>query len=276
MRQQSSSNPPTEELLKIGEVSRLVGVSPSIMRAWERLGLIRPRRTDSGYRKYARSDVQLLKRARYLRRERGLNAPAIAEVLKSAGRGAGLPATAPNEGASRVIGARLRRLRLARKLALVEVAKAVGISVGFLSGIERSQMSASVATLRKLARFYKTSILDFFEPQGENPHLVRAGERKVLDAGQGVKMELLAWGKAVMEPHLFRIAPKAGSGEAYTHEGEEFLHVLAGALTISLEGRDYLLRHGDSLYFDSNIPHRWVNPGLKEAAVLWINTPPTF
>ena len=170
----------------------------------------------------------------------------------------------------------LRRLRLARKLALAEVASAVGISLGFLSAMERSQMSASVATLRKLARFYKTNILDFFDPAASNPHLVSTRERKLLDAGQGIKMELLAWGNTVMEPHLFRIAPQAGSGEAYTHEGEEFLHVLKGALAISLQETNYILRAGDSFYFDSSTPHSWANPGKTETCVLWINTPPTF
>lgn len=264
------------EMLKIGDVARAVGVSPSVIRSWETLGLTRPHRTASAYRLYSPEDVQLLKRARYLRKERGLNAAAIVQMLKRNGRAAAPAAPTGEAAASRVIGSHLRRLRQSRKLSLSEVAGAIGISTGFLSAIERSQMSASVATLRKLARYYKTSILDFFETAGDNPHLVKAGERKVLHAGQGVKMELLAWGKAVMEPHLFRIAPKAGSGESYSHEGEEFLHVLEGALTISLEGREYPLQRGDSLYFESSIPHRWVNPGSKEAAVLWINTPPTF
>ena len=56
----------------------------------------------------------------------------------------------------------------------------------------------------------------------------------MLDAGPGVRMELLAWGNTLMEPHLFRIAPSAGSGESYAHEGEEFLYILRGALEISL------------------------------------------
>ena len=91
-------------------------------------------------------------------------------------------------------------------------------------------MSASVSTLRKLARFYKTNILDFFDAAESNSRLVPSDKRKVLEAGPGVRMELLAWGNTVMEPHLFRISPRAGSGESYTHEGEEFLHVLARAV----------------------------------------------
>jgi mannose-6-phosphate isomerase-like protein (cupin superfamily) len=152
----------------------------------------------------------------------------------------------------------------------------VGISVGFLSALERSHMSASVSTLRKLARFYKTSILDFFDPAESNSPLVPPDKRKVLEAGPGVRMELLAWGNTVMEPHLFRVAPHSGSGESYTHEGEEFLYVLRGELQISLEQEEYRLKPGDSFYFESATPHRWKNPGRTETWVLWINTPPTF
>ncbi len=64
-----------------------------------------------------------------------------------------------------------------------------------------------------------------------------------------MRMELLAWGNTVMEPHLFRIAPRAGSGESYTHEGEEFLHVLQGRLHISVAEVEYRLEAGRQFLF---------------------------
>src|SRR5437899_10490772 len=178
----------TKAYLKIGDVARLVGVSPSVIRSWESLGLTRPRRTASRYRLYTAEDVKLLKRARFLRKVRGLNAPAIVQMLKRDG----LVRPTPN-GAARAIGIRLRQLRVKRRLSLAQVAKAVGISLGFLSALERSHMSASVATLRKLARFYKTNILDFFDPAESDSRVVPPEKRKVLEAGPGVSMELLAW-----------------------------------------------------------------------------------
>jgi DNA-binding transcriptional MerR regulator/quercetin dioxygenase-like cupin family protein len=256
--------------LRIGDAARIVGVSSSVIRSWESLGLIRPRRSASKYRLYTSEDVKLLKRARFLRKVRGLNAPAIVQLLKREGR-----AAKTNASTGR-IGAHLRRLRLQRALSLARVAEAVKISVGFLSALERSHMSASVSTLRKLARFYKTNILDFFEAPESNGRRVSPQHRKVLEAGPGVRMELLAWGNAVMEPHLFRIAPRAGSGESYTHEGEEFLFVLRGELQISVQDEQYRLKPGDSFYFESATPHRWSNPGRMETQVLWVNTPPTF
>src|SRR5512136_659036 len=131
--------------LKIGDVARIVGVSPSVIRSWESLGLTRPQRTASKYRLYGAEDVKLLKRARFLRKVRGLNAPAIVQLLKREGR----VRPAPHD-AARAIGIRLRQLRLRRNLSLAQVAEAVGISLGFLSALERSHMSASVSTLRKL------------------------------------------------------------------------------------------------------------------------------
>jgi len=249
----------------------MVGVSPSVIRSWESLGLARPQRTASKYRLYTAEDVNLLKRARFMRKVEGLNAPAIVQMLRREGL-----VRQNRNGTSGAIGMRLRQLRSKRKLSLAGVASSVGISVGFLSALERSQMSASVGTLRKLARFYKTSILDFFNPTEFNTRLVRPDRRKVLEAGPGVRMELLAWGNTVMEPHLFCIAPNSGSGESYAHEGEEFLYVLRGELQISLENEEYRLKSGDSFYFESATPHRWRNPGRRETCVLWVNTPPTF
>jgi len=257
--------------LRISEVARRVGISSSALRAWETLGLITPQRTHSRYRLYNEADVRLLKRAIFLRRARGLNPAAIVHVLKRHG-----VVSTPAENTASP-GLRFRHLRQRRKLSLAQVASATGVSVGFLSALERGQMRASIGTLRRIARYYRTNILSFFEPAKDNSNLVRPAERKVLETTKGVRMELLAWGSTAMEPHLFRIKPGGGSGESYTHEGEEFLHILRGQFEIWLNTDEhYQMKPGDSLYFQSSTPHRWRNPGKTESWLLWINTPPTF
>jgi DNA-binding transcriptional MerR regulator/quercetin dioxygenase-like cupin family protein len=257
--------------LRISEVARRVGISSSALRAWEVLGLITPQRTRSRYRLFSEEDVRLLQRAIFLRRARGLNPAAIVHILKRQGI-----VSVPAESAANP-GARFRRLRQRRDLSLAQVASATGVSVGFLSALERGQMRASIGTLRRIARYYRTNILSFFEPAKDNSRLVRPAERKVLETTKGVRMELLAWGNTAMEPHLFRIKRGGNSGESYTHEGEEFLHVLRGEFEIWLNNDEhYHLKIGDSLYFQSSMPHRWRNPGKTESWLLWINTPPTF
>ena len=266
-----SSDHTQRATLRISEVARRVGISSSALRAWEALGLVKPHRSKSRYRLYTDADVRLLQRALFLRRARGLNPPAIVHVLKRQ-RAVALPAEA-----AKLPGQRFRRLRARRGLSLAQVARATGVSIGFLSSLERGQMRSSVATLRRIARFYRTNIRSLFEAAGENPRLVRPSQRKILETNAGVRMELLAWGSTVMEPHLFHIKPRGGSGESYSHEGEDFLHVFRGEFEIWLgDTEHYHLKTGDSLYFESSTPHRWRNPGRTEASLLWVNTPPTF
>ncbi len=257
--------------MRISAVARRVGISSSALRAWEAAGLISPHRTRSRYRLFSEADVRLLQRAIFLRRARGLNPAAIVHVLKSQGL-----VSAPAEN-TLLPGQRFRRLRARRGLSLAQVARATGVSVGFLSALERDQMRSSVSTLQRISRFYRTNILSLYEAAGENPRLVRPDQRKVLETTAGVRMELLAWGNTAMEPHLFRVKPGSGSGASYAHEGEEFLHILRGQFEIWLDSKEhYRLTAGDSLYFESSTPHRWKNPGKTETWLLWINTPPTF
>ena len=106
---------------------------------------------------YTEADVRLLQRAIFLRRARGLNPAAIVHVLKQQGV-VSAPADAPHFPASAFGGLRMRR-----ELSLAQVARATRVSVGFLSALERGQMRCSIATLRRIARFYQTNILSFFE-----------------------------------------------------------------------------------------------------------------
>jgi DNA-binding transcriptional MerR regulator/quercetin dioxygenase-like cupin family protein len=267
----ASDSLPGRPFLRISEVARRLGISSSALRAWEALGLVSPSRTASRYRMYTEEDVRLLQRALFLRRARGLNPAAIVHILKKQG-----VVTTPTD-ARQSTGQRFRRLRLKRGLSLAQVAHATKVSVGFLSALERGQMRSSVATLRRIARFYKTNILSMFATNGDAGPLVRPSQRKILETSPKVRMELLAWGNTAMEPHLFRVKPGGGSGESYTHEGEEFLHVLRGEFEIWLQNQGhYRLQTGDSLYFESSTPHRWKNPGRTETWILWVNTPPTF
>jgi DNA-binding transcriptional MerR regulator len=260
--------------LKVGAVAKRLGVSASMVRSWEKLGLTSPARSHGKYRLYSSDDLRVLRRAVYLRRVQGLNAPAILQQLKREGLLNGAAAGQLAEQSS--IGPHFRKLRLQRGESLATVAEAVGVSIGFLSNVERSQSGASIGIMRKLAQHYGLNILDLFSPIDGTGPLVRPRDRKSLKGGPGVRMELLASGKITMEPHLFRVAPGAGSGDYYSHQGEEFLYLVQGRLDIWLGQEEFRLRAGDSFYFASETQHRWSNPGRTETVILWINTPPTF
>lgn len=263
-------------LLTVGETARILGVSPSTLRLWENVGLISPVRSNGRYRLYSQELLGLLKRIKYLRDVKRLNLPGIGQML-------GKPSPAlqrdarRNDGHPTVLGPKLRKMRKRTGLGLVQAAQRARISPGFLSAIELSRANPSVATLQRLAAVYGATVLDFYDlPQHAN-RLVRPNDRRVLQTQSGVRIELLSTGARQLESQLFRVAPGAGSGGAYSHEGEEFIHMLSGTLELWL---DELERHtlgaGDSFWFESTVGHRWHNPSNKEAVLLWINTPPTF
>lgn len=265
----------TDIYFTISEAARILGVSPSSLRNWEELGLLSPIRSQGRYRLYSRELLAAGKRIKYLRDVKRLNMAGIAQMLGREGtdRHPPYPKRKKRDG----IGRQLARLRHQQNLTLTAVARKTGLSVSFLSALERGHANASIASLQKLVHLYKTNVLSLFGGQEQAKRLVRPRDRKVLEPHPGVKMELLAFGNVIMEPHLYRIAPGASSGGSYHHEGEEFIYVLQGGLEIWLDEIErYVLEEGDSLYFQSSQAHRWRSLSHKDTVLLWINTPPTF
>ena len=260
-------------MYRIGEASRRVGVSASALRLWERQGLLSPARSDRRYRLYSEADLDHLRRIRRLRQVDRLNAPGIRRVLREA-------VTAGPDAERRIDGRPLRRLREQRGLSLRAASERSGLSVSFLSSLERGLSGASIASLQRLTAAYGTTLHELFGPSGEpRQRLVRAGERPVLRlGGAAVRIEQLALGATELEPQLFVLAPGASSDGSYAHDGEEFLYLLSGAMTVWVGDAEThrLTDPGDALSFPSTLPHRWRNDAGGETRLLWINTPPTF
>lgn len=261
----------------IAEVAREVGVSPPTLRVWEREGLVSPPRTERGYRVYREGDVERLKEVRRLRALKGYNLPAIREKLGPASPPDGTTNGGGEGPALAVLGDRLRQLRTRARKTLKEVAAATRLSVSFISQLERGESGASVSSLHRLAEFYGVTVREIFGADLEgSSFLVRKEEKQVIDWGNGVRIEELAVGRTTMDPTLVHVPPGAGSEGFYSHTGEEFIHVLEGALLVELKGRDtFRLEEGDTLYFPSTIPHRWW-AGDEPARLVYVNTPPTF
>lgn len=267
---------------KIAEAARMAGVSPSTLRLWESQGLVEPVRTESGQRLYESAHVERLKRVSWLRTGKGLNPAAIRETLKAEEQDGGPEAQPDAETAAgdKTIGPKLRHIRRDMGCTLERVAEKTGIAVSLLSTFERTSQGLSVKALHDLAGFYGTTIavLTGQAEAGDRESLVRNGEWTAWPpTSSGVTIQNLTTDRRGMECHRFQLAPGASSEGAYSHEGEEFLHVLAGSLEIVLDGDQfYDLREGDSFYFESRRPHSWRNSNDGETVLLWINTPPTF
>ncbi|MGH9811068.1 MAG: MerR family transcriptional regulator, partial [Terriglobia bacterium] len=249
----------------MGESARILGVSPSTLRLWENVGLVSPVRSNGRYRLYSPELLDVLKRIKYLRDVKLLNLPSIRQML---GDGATMtPAKGPPPTA---LGRKLRRLRKGQGLGVVDAARRAKISAGFLSQIELSRANPSVATLQRLAATYGTTVLDFYDLPKRSNRLVRARQRRAIQTQSGVRIELLSIGARQLESQIFRVQPGAGSDGSYSHQGEEFIYMMAGKLEIWLDELEcHTLNEGDSFWFESTLGHRWYNPSTEEAVLLW-------
>ena len=256
--------------LTVGQTARILGISASTLRLWESVGLVAPIRSNGRYRLYSPELLKVLKRIKYLREVQRLNVPGIKREL-------GGTAAPKARSEPRPLGPRLRRMRERHGMGVVEAARRAGISAGFLSSIERALANASVATVQRLATAYGTTVMDLFQAPKKRERLVRPADRRVLEMQSGVRMELLSTGATMLQSMLFRVAPLAGSDGAYSHQGEEFIYMIAGTLEVWLDELEcFVLHEGDSFWFESTLGHRWFNPSDTEAVLVWINTPPTF
>lgn len=260
-------------LHSIGEAARMTGVSPGMLRLWERERLITPRRTPGGHRLYSSGDLTRLRHIARLRRVDRLNAAAIRQML-------GPPPEMGDDNTVAVAdsdpGRRLRAIRTSLGMSLATVAERVGLSVSFLSAVELGQTNISVGNLFKLADAYGTTVPGL-GPDYRSSHrsILHPQDRPryVTDQGLVLIEDLIATSGAI-EAQRIEIMPDGGSEEPYAHPGEEFIYVLSGQLAFWLDERDeYQLQTGDSLFFRSTQLHRWWNESAEPATVLWINVP---
>lgn len=181
-----------------------------------------------------------------------------------------------------MIGTRLREMRQNRNMTLKQVADETGLSLSFLSLVERDKVSISVDNLERLARFYGVRMVHFFQSAEASPVFVtRRAQIKehvgTAKPGQSAFGLLTNRADARMEPLLIKIGPRHGDPQFRTHDGDSLLYVLEGQVRLLSENADPLtLESGDAAYYFGFPGRRIENASAKEAAlILLVTTPPT-
>ena len=173
-------------------------------------------------------------------------------------------------------GARLRDLRLKRGWTLEELACRGGLSKAFLSRLESGGRQASIAAALTLSRILDVSLASLFEPElADEPCAIVRGAEAVEKSINGLKyISLSHAGRFFNVQPIKVIVPVSRQGdEHYHHDGEEWIYVLSGSLTLSLAGNIYNLTPGDAAHFDSRLPHRLIATGKQDAEVLLVASP---
>jgi len=174
-----------------------------------------------------------------------------------------------------LIGAKLRAARALRGLTLDQVAQAAGLTKGFVSRLERDDVSPSVASLLAVCDVLGLRVGELFDPP--QTAVIRAGEGKLINfGGEGTLERVVTPGTQASLEVIHSVIEPGGNGgeELYALSCTvECVYVLSGSVEVVLEEGPEVLAAGDALTFPGTAPHTWRNPGAEPCEVLWILTP---
>jgi transcriptional regulator with XRE-family HTH domain len=174
-----------------------------------------------------------------------------------------------------LIGTKLRTARQLRGLTLDQVARSAGLTKGFVSRLERDDVSPSVASLVSVCDALGLRVGDLFDPPRTS--VIRSGEGRLINfGGEGAVERLVTPGTQTALEVIHSIIEPGGNGgeELYALSSEaECAYVLSGTVEVVLEHHVETLTAGDAMTFPGNSPHTWRNPGPRPCKVLWILAP---
>ena len=169
--------------------------------------------------------------------------------------------------AAGTVGARVASLRESKKVSVQELAGRTGLSLDFIRDLEDDGIHPPVAVLLRVARALGVRLGTFIDDRvSEDPFVVRLDEREEeLTASRGrnmptaLRFHSLGKGKSDrhMEPFFIEVLEESANDETESsHEGEEFLVVVSGRIDVRYAGRTHRLSPGDTIFYNSIVPHR--------------------
>ena len=175
------------------------------------------------------------------------------------------------------LGAKIKDMRLLHNLTQEELADRCELTKGYISQLENDLTSPSIATLSDILDSLGSNFSEFFKDE-KNEKIVFGENDYIEKEWEGVTQNWLVPNaqKNLIEPLTVELNPGASTGEDVPHEGEEFGYVLEGEITLSLGGKKYVCRCGESFYYTADQTHSVSNDTKKRAKILWISSPPNF
>lgn len=177
------------------------------------------------------------------------------------------------------IGEGLRELRQSRNMTLKDLAQATGLSMAMLSQVERDRTDPSLETLRRLAKALDVPVFSLLRDRDNDAvAVVRRDDRMLIRSPHGrMTYTRISPGGGRLEVLEGTLGPwGATSQDPWSHPSEECAVVLSGELVAEVADERYELRAGDSCYFDSRLPHRYVNETSTAVSFCLAITPPSY
>jgi len=181
------------------------------------------------------------------------------------------------------IGDKLRALRLKKSMGLVELGRHTGLSAAMLSKVERGKLFPTLPTLLRIALVFSVG-LEYFFSDDQKRHvlaIVRRAQRKRFPErpdGRDISFYFESLDFAAVERKLnayyAEFQPlQPGKARLHHHAGAAFLSILRGKLELHIGTEDHVLESGDSIYFDSSLPHSYRRISQKSCSAIVVTVP---
>ncbi len=177
-------------------------------------------------------------------------------------------------------GSIIRRVRKSKDMTLVDLAEKIGLSLSYISQVERGITNPSINSLRKIALALGIPMSAFFQEESTTKGpVVRKNERGILvNSNSRLTYQLLSLNPNRNIELLLTILEVGGTSaeSRMTHKGEEAALVLKGECRFELGDDNYDLKEGDSIYITENTPHKFTNTSHVPLIIVSAISPPGF
>ncbi len=176
------------------------------------------------------------------------------------------------------IGIKIKQMRLSLGLTQEELADRCEITKGYISQLENDLTSPSIATLSDILAALGSDLSEFFENAGKDERVVFSEDAFIVKETDEAKLTWLVPNsqKNTMEPILMIIKKGSQKQDDMPHEGEEFGYVLKGRIKITLGSKSYIVKKGESFYYECDKIHSMECVGSEDAKIIWVSSPPNF
>lgn len=177
------------------------------------------------------------------------------------------------------VGKKLRAVRKNKKITLSELSKLTGLSVSFISQVERNVSSITITSLKKIADELGISMHEIFEIDQEDEFIRNKENQVTWHMGNDVISHTRVSGKfesRKLEGLIYKIEPHSSDTEVFSHSGEELHYILNGTASVTIEDDVYKVQKGETIHFPSTLPHMIMNASDEVLEVLCVLTPIIF
>lgn len=180
------------------------------------------------------------------------------------------------------VGKKVKELRTKNNLTLKDLSVKSGMSIGFLSQLERGLTTIAIDTLSNLGEVLGVDLSYFLSnPKQNKKTILRSYEKEVfqINSNQFIYYNLTNdIENKVLLPRYIEILPTNSKEEVttYNHQGEEFVYVIEGILTLVIDNEQFELFPGDSSHYSSETFHNWANRTSKTVKIIVVHSPNVF